>query len=316
MLTPAQLLHDLYGSKALLSLAAGRLLPKERIELLHRPRSASVDDVVWTHDDVPLLDEARALLGPKPRRQRRDDEVRTYGHIVIDEAQDLSPMQLAMISRRSLNGSLTVVGDIAQSTGAWAHANWDEILSLLPDRRPARREQLTVGYRIPGPNMDLAARVLARSAPDLLPPRSVRQDGRPPHFIRVDASEDLGPAIARAVRDEIAAVDNGNVAVIAPASRVDLCSAALTAHGIDHGVAIEQGLNHQVTVVPVGIVKGLELDATVVVDPAGILAEEAQGMRALYVALTRATKLLTIVHAGDLPDVLAPVGSTAPQPVG
>ncbi len=317
VLTPAQLLHDLFGSKALLSLAAGRLLSKERVELLHRVRSASVDDVVWTHDDVPLLDEARALLGPKPRRQRRDDEeIRTYGHIVIDEAQDLSPMQLAMISRRSLNGSLTVVGDIAQSTGAWAHANWDEILSLLPDRRPARREQLTVGYRIPGPNMDLAARVLARSAPDLLPPRSVRQDGRPPHFVRVEASQPLGPAIAQAVRDEIAAVGHGNVAVIAPASRVDECSASLTAAGIDHGVAIEQGLNHQVTVVPVGIVKGLELDATVVVDPAGILAEEAQGMRALYVALTRATKLLTIVHTGDRPDVLAPVGSTEPQPVG
>ncbi|MCB0964943.1 MAG: AAA family ATPase, partial [Acidimicrobiales bacterium] len=146
VLTPAQLLHDLFGSKALLHLAAGRHLSRERADLLHRPRSASVDDVVWTHDDVPLLDEARALLGPKPRRRKRDDdEIRTYGHIVIDEAQDLSPMQLAMISRRSLNGSLTVVGDIAQSTGAWAHADWDEILALLPDRRAPRREELTVG---------------------------------------------------------------------------------------------------------------------------------------------------------------------------
>ena len=317
VLTPAQLLHDLFGSKALLRLAAGRNLADPRVELLFRPRSAFVDEVVWTHDDVPLLDEARALLGPKPRRSKReDDEIRTYGHIVIDEAQDLSPMQLSMISRRSLNGSLTVVGDIAQSTGAWAHADWNEILSLLPDRRPARREQLTVGYRIPGPNMDLAARVLARSAPDLRPPQSVRQDGRPPQFVRVDGEAALASAIAQAVRDEIAAVDHGNVAVICPASRVDECSAALSAVGIDHGVAIEQGLNHQVTVVPVGIVKGLELDATVVVDPTGILDEEAQGMRALYVALTRATKLLTIVHVGDLPDVLAPVGTIHPQPVG
>jgi DNA helicase IV len=317
VLTPAQLLHDLYGSRALLRLAAGRHLSEARIDLLHRRRSATVDEVVWTHDDVPLLDEARSLLGPKPRKvKREDDEIRTYGHIVIDEAQDLSPMQLAMISRRSLSGSLTVVGDIAQSTGAWAHADWNEILSLLPDRRPARREQLTVGYRIPGPNMDLAARVLARSAPDLLPPRSVRQDGRPPIFRRVEEGVPLGPAIAQAVRDEIPAVDNGNVAVICPASRVDECSAALAAVGIDHGVAIEQGLNHQVTVVPVGIVKGLELDATVVVDPAGILDEEAQGMRALYVALTRATKLLTVVHPGDLPDVLASADASEPQPVG
>ncbi len=172
-----------------------------------------------------------------------------------------------------------------------------------------------MGYRIPGPNMDLAARVLARSAPDLRPPRSVRQDGRPPIFRRVDELA-LGPAVAAAVRDEMAAVGSGNVAVICPASRVAECSAALTSVGIDHGVAIEQGLNHQVTVVPVGIVKGLELDATVVVDPGGILDEEAQGMRALYVALTRATKLLTVVHPGELPDVLAGADAPQAQPVG
>ncbi|MCB1029876.1 MAG: AAA family ATPase [Acidimicrobiales bacterium] len=316
VLTPAQLLHDLFGSKALLHLAAGRKVSEREIDLLYRQREASADNVVWTHDDVPLLDEARALLGPKPRKVKRDeDEIRTYGHIVVDEAQDLSPMQLAMIARRSLNGSLTVVGDIAQSTGAWAHADWNEILSLLPSRREPRREELTVGYRIPGPNMDLAARVLAVSAPELTPPRSVRQDGRKPVVVRVDWESDLASALVNAVLDEVAAVESGNVAVICPASRLSDCSEALSAAGIDHGVAIEQGLNHQVTVVPVGIVKGLELDATVVVDPAAIIAEEAQGMRALYVALTRATKLLTIVYVGDLPEVLA---SDDPddQPVG
>lgn len=321
VLTPAQLLHDLFGSKALLHLAAGRHLSEQRIDLLRRPRAGSVDQVVWTHDDVPLLDEARALLGPKPSKKRRDeDDLRTYGHIVIDEAQDLSPMQLRMLTRRSLNGSMTVVGDIAQSTGAWAHADWDEILALLPQKRGARREELTVGYRIPAPNMALAARVLAVSAPELRPPRSVREDGRPPVFQRVDDPAALGPAIADAVRAEVAAVGNGNVAIICPASRTAECSAALTAVGIDHGVAIERGLNHQVTVVPVNIVKGLELDATVVVDPAGILEEEAQGLRALYVALTRATKLLTIVHPGELPSVLqgheAPDPDPEPQPVG
>ena len=317
VLTPAELLHDLFGSMALLRLAGGRKLSDEQLALLRRPRSESVHHVLWTHDDVPLLDEARALLGPRPhQRKRDDDEVRTYGHIVIDEAQDLSPMQLRMLTRRSLNGSMTVVGDIAQSTGAWAHADWDEILSLLPQRRAARSEELTVGYRIPGPNMELAARVLAVSAPDMTPPRSVRQDGRPPRLERVEEPSALGAAIARAVQAEIAEVGHGNVAVICPASRVEESSAALTALGIEHGVAIEQGLNHQVTVVPVGIVKGLELDATVVVDPAGIVEEEAQGLRALYVALTRATKLLTIVYPGDLPDVLYPATAPEPQPVG
>ena len=308
VLTPAQLLHDLFGSKALLRLAAGRDVDLRAIEVLHRERSESVDQVVWTQDDVPLLDEARALLGPKPKRRNddTDDEVRTYGHIVVDEAQDLSPMQLRMLTRRSLNGSMTVVGDIAQSTGAWAHADWNEILSLLPSKREARREELTVGYRIPELNMELAARVLTNAAPDITAPRSVRRGGRPPRLTQVSETAPLGPAVAEAVRAELASVGTGNVAVIAPASRVDECHRALSEAGIDHGMATERGLSHQVTIVPVGIVKGLELDATVVVDPGGIISEEAQGLRALYVALTRATKHLTVVHPGELPDAMSP----------
>ncbi|MCU1353270.1 MAG: helicase, superfamily [Acidimicrobiales bacterium] len=289
VLTPAQLLHDLFGSAALLRLAGRRAFDADELAALHRPRAAHVDDVVWTQDDVPLLDEARALLGPRSRKRRDADEIRTYGHIVVDEAQDLSPMQLRMLSRRSLNGSMTVVGDIAQSTGAWAHASWDEILSHLPERRPPRREQLTVGYRIPGPNMELAARVLARSAPDLAPPRSVRQDGRPPRIVAVPSNGALGTAVAAAVADEVAAVGSGNIAVICPARLTDELGDALAAAGVPHGRAIQQGLDHQVTVVPVGLVKGLELDGTVVVEPAEILAEEAQGLRALYVALTRSS---------------------------
>ena len=307
VLTPAQLLHDLFGSAALLRLASAKVLSDEEQQALHRPRAAHVDDVVWTQDDVPLLDEARALLGPPPRRVRDDaDEISTYGHLVVDEAQDLSPMQLRMLSRRSLNGSMTVVGDIAQSTGAWAHADWDEVLRFLPDRRPSRWAELTVGYRIPAPNMELAARVLAVSSPELKPPRSVRQDGRPPRFLAVSEPGELGESVAAAVREEAEAVGNGNIAVIAPASLTEGLSDALVAAGIEHGRAIQQGLDHQVTVMPVGLVKGLELDATVVVEPATIVSEETQGLRALYVSLTRATKRLTIVHARPLPDMLEP----------
>lgn len=305
VLTPAELLHDLFGSKALLKLAVGRSLSEGEVERLHRPRSADVESVVWTTADVPLLDEARAVLGPTPKQKRRgDDEVRTYGHLVVDEAQDLSPMQLRMLARRSLNGSMSVVGDIAQSTGAWAHSGWDEILSQLPDRKPPRRAELTVGYRIPAPNMELAVKVLAEAAPDLSPPQSVRQDGRPPRFDHVEPAR-LGQAVAAAVSQDIGEVGNGNVAVICPTSLVDDMSLALAEAGIEHGRATQQGLDHQVTVVPVSLVKGLELDATVVVEPAAMVAEEAQGPRALYVALTRATKLLTIVHAEPLPSVLA-----------
>lgn len=309
VLTPAELLHDLYGSKGLIELAGRQHLSAEEQAALHRPRSETVDAVIWRTDDVPLLDEARALLGATPRAKKHGDgdEVRTYGHIVVDEAQDLSPMQLRMLGRRSLNGSMTIVGDIAQSTGAWAHASWDEILDLLPQRREPRRAELTVGYRIPGPNMDLAAKVLVEAAPELRPPRSVRQDGRPPRVVPAPALEGgLAATVLQITAEEVAAVGTGNVAVIAPSSLVDPLSEAFTAAGVEHGVATTSGLSNQITIVPVGMVKGLELDATVVVEPAAILAEEPQPMRSLYVALTRATKLLTIVHARPLPPVLHP----------
>ena len=307
VLTPAQLLHDLFGSRALLRHAGRGQLTEDESDALHRPRSVAVEQVVWTNDDAPLLDEARALLGPRPRARRTngdgDDEVRTYGHIVVDEAQDLSPMQLRMLNRRSLNGSMTVVGDIAQSTGEWAHGSWQEILDHLPDRRPPRRAELTVGYRLPAPNMALASRVLRVAAPDLSPPTSIREDGDPPRILRADPG-DLAARVVATAGDELAAVGNGNVAVIVPASLVDEVSDAFAASGVDFGRATRHGLDAQITVVPVGLVKGLELDASVVVEPAAMVDEEAQGLRALYVALTRATKRLAVVHARPLPEAL------------
>src|SRR5439155_24622426 len=136
--------------------------------------------VRWSEHDAGLLDEARALLGPPTVRngkarnpeQTDADEIRTYGQIVIDEVQDLTPMQLRMATRRSLNGSMTVVGDIAQATGPHAPRDWSDILRHLPDRRPARISDLTIGYRIPAQTMALASRVLRVAAPALSPPTS------------------------------------------------------------------------------------------------------------------------------------------------
>jgi DNA helicase IV len=309
VLTPAQLLHDLFGSRALVDLAAGRHLTEDERAALLRPRQDDVAAISWTHDDVPLLDEARALLGPKGRSKRRlngsdPDEIRTYGHIVVDEAQDLSPMQLRMLERRSLSGSMTVVGDIAQATGVWAHRNWDEILEHLPRKRVAQRAELSIGYRIPGPSMELAARVLAVAEPDLRPPSSVRQTGDPPRIVPVDDA-DLAVRAAAVAVEERNTVDPGSVAVIAPDTLVDAVAGALDAAGVEFGRAARNGLESRVTLVPVSLVKGLELDAAVVVEPAAIVDEQAQGLRALYVALTRATKRLAIVHARPLPDALA-----------
>ena len=301
VLTPAHLLHDLYGSTSLLHSANRGCFTIDEIDRLYRPRSGHADDVVFTFQDVPLLDEARALLGYRPGK-RDEDAIRTYGHICVDEAQDLSPMALRMINRRSLNGSMTVVGDIAQATGSWAHDDWESVLEQLPDKHEPQRRELTIGYRIPAPAMELANRVLPFAAPDLRPPDAVRDDGEPPRV--VEAREGLGPAVVAAIRTELEAVGNGNVSVIVPGSLFDIVRAALDEGDIAHGGPSRHGLDQQVTVVPVRLVKGLEVDAAVVVEPARIVAEEIQGVRSLYVALTRATKRVAVVHEEPLPDIL------------
>ena len=302
-LTAEHLVHDLYGGRALLRSAAHGLLRRRDAELLYRPRSRHVTEVVWTAHDVPVLDEARAVLGPRSGHKTSDD-IRTYGHIVVDEAQDLSPMAVRMLARRSLNGSMTLVGDIAQATGAWAHDDWESVVEDLPSRRPTSFAQLTVGYRLPQPTMDVAARVLAAAAPELEPPTAVREEGDEPRFVEVAVPARLGATVAALVRSELALIGPGNLAVIAPDALVAIVSEVLQASGIDHGMIYEGALNRQVTVVPVGLVKGLELDAAVVVEPARIVRDERNGLRALYVALTRATRRLAIVHAEPLPPCL------------
>ncbi len=305
LLTPAQLLHDLFGSKGLLKLATRGVLDESEALALFRPRSESVDDVRWTPADVALLDDARDVLGPKPGRNGKiddADEIRTYGHIVIDEVQDLTPMQLKMATRRSLNGAMTIVGDLAQATGPLAPTDWQDVLDHLPDRKPSRVIGLSVGYRIPGQIMELANKVMAAATPTLRAPQSVRVGDAAPVVVR--AAGPLGAAVADEVRSITAALPNASLGVIAPDSMIDELSEHLTAAGVNHGTATRTGLDEGVTLVPVSVVKGLELDAVVVVEPARIVADHEHGMRSLYVALTRPTQRLSIVHADDLPDPL------------
>jgi len=305
VLTPPDFLHDLFGSRALLRLAASRWLHEGEWTALRRDRKADRNEVVWSEADIALLDEARELLGPRSARSAAasDNDIRTYGHIVVDEVQDLTPMQLRMVARRSLNGSMTVVGDIAQATGPFAPDDWSEVLAHLPDRRAPRITELTVGYRIPSQVMAMANRILRVAAPRIAPPRAVREGDLPPAVVRVEPGG-LGAAIADAVRDLGRDLGDAGIAVVSPGSLVDVVSAALDEAGIEHGLAASRGLESDVTVVPVALAKGLELDGVVLVEPARVVAEERQGLRALYVALTRATRRLTVVHADPLPEAL------------
>ena len=301
VLTPAELLHDLFGSMALLRLAASDVLEEREYKALHRPRSESVDDVRWTAADVALLDDAREVLGPRPGKNGKideADEIRTYGHIVIDEVQDLTPMQLKMATRRSLSGSMTVVGDIAQATGPMAPDDWDQVLEYLPNRKPPRVIGLSVGYRIPAQIMELANKVMTAATPGLRVPESVRLGDVGPRVIR---AESLTDGVINEVRLLLADMAAGSVAVVAPDGLCDDVSAALSGAGLEHGRAGTAGLDQSLTVVPVSVIKGLELDAVVVVEPSRIVSDQQHGMRALYVALTRSTQRLTVVFADELP---------------
>ncbi|WP_419863042.1 HelD family protein [Candidatus Poriferisodalis sp.] len=311
LLTPAQLLRDLYGSRALLRSAAGGVLADAETEQLYRPRGDSEADYEWSDADVPVLDEAYAVLGPRSRSRKRrsDTEMRTYGHIVVDECQDQPPMALRMIARRSLNGSMTLVGDIAQATSAHAPSSWHEILAHLPSGPVApQQSELTLSYRIPQPSLELANQVLAAAAPGLAPPAAVRIDGSPPRF--VTAPDGVAQAVLDTVVFEAAELDGGSMLVVSPAEFMDDLAELLAAAGVDFGRATAASrnatgaLHPHVTLAPVRLCKGLETDGVVVVEPAAMVDEEPQGLRALYVALTRATKRVAVVSSRPLPEPL------------
>jgi DNA helicase IV len=317
-LSPHELLHDLFGAPPLIRAAGRGVLTPEEQALLHRPRSSSFDEVAWTSADPPLVDEARHLLGP--RNGAADDGVRKYGHIVVDEVQDLSPMQLRMLTRRSLSGSMTVVGDVAQATAPWAPRSWADITEHLPRKRPARTVELTVSYRTPSEVLAVASRVLAIAAPELTPPRPVRRTGVEPRMIAVRDGDggrpgatvaDLGRVVATVAAEEVAAVAPGRVAVLAPEGLLTTLADALAAADVpvvDARDMRKGGLFEPLVLLAADAANGLEFDAVVVVEPAVIAGETARGLRTLYVALTRPTQRLSVVHLTPPPVALDAAG--------
>ena len=229
----------------------------------------------WSEADLPLLDEARALLLGPPQQ---------YGHVIVDEAQDLTPMQLRMVARRAAS-SFTILGDIAQATGPIAYHRWDELLPYLPDGDRAQVEELRHAYRVPREIMAVALPLLERIAPDVEPPLAYRVGADPPRV--VPAEEPL-----RAAFEEAAGLagEEGLLAVIAPASL----------RGEESGSLFDET---RIAVLTPREAKGMEFDHVIVVEPAQIVEEaaEGQGLRELYVALTRPTRTLVLVHSRPLP---------------
>ena len=305
-LSAEELLHDLFGALPLVALAAGGILTEEEQAMLGRARRTSLDQIPWSTADLALIDEARVLLGsrrPGRAASAEGEEPRTYGHIVVDEAQDLSPMQLRMVARRSLSGSVTVVGDIAQATGPWAPGGWDEVTAHLPATRTARLVELSVSYRTPAEVVELAARILAQAVPGMAPPTAVRRTGESPAVIQAEPGT-LADTAAQVAARLVSSVAPGTAAVLAPASLVADLSVALDRAGAQAADPRAEGLGAPLSLLPVDLANGLEFDAVVVVEPAAVAEESPQGLRALYVAVTRPTQRLAVVYERPMPVAL------------
>jgi DNA helicase IV len=240
----------------------------------------------------------------------------TYGHVIVDEAQELSPMAWRLIMRRCPTRSMTIVGDIAQTGDLSGAASWGEVLSPFVANR-WRLEQLSVNYRTPSEIADVADDVLAAIEPGLAAPRSVRSTGVPPRAVRVDlvpgpdgvrTATALEDTVAKVLAEEAGAVGDGRTAVLVPAARVASLRERLLGtydpEADGAGAETDVDLTAPVVVLPVTAAKGLEFDAVVVVEPAELLAESVRGANDLYVALTRSTQRLAVVHAEPLPAML------------
>ncbi|GAA3936784.1 HelD family protein [Actinoplanes auranticolor] len=287
-LTPEGLVVALLSDPELLATATEGILTEAEQEVLRWAKPPrTVKAAKFSAADLVLIDEAAGLL----------EREQSFGHVVVDEAQDLSPMQARAIARRSEHGSITLLGDLAQGTAPWAAADWRVTLRHLgkPD---AVVVPLTVGYRVPAVVVALANRLLPALGVDVPEAVSLRRDGD----LSVVGVPSPAEADAAMLVEVTAALEHeGSVAVIAADAAVDRLRAHLAAAGLAAATPDDVDSEARVTVVPATLVKGLEYDHVVVVEPAEIVAAEPRGLHRLYVVLTRAVSRLSVVHAEPLP---------------
>jgi len=288
---PVRVVFDLLSDpQAIAMFADGVLSDAEQQAIAWAKPPRGPGPARWSAADAVLIDEVTDLI----------ERTASLAHIVVDEAQDLSAMASRAIGRRATTGSVTVLGDIAQGTTAWATGSWEQMLSDM-GKPEAALEILNTGYRVPRQILDFASRLLTQIAPDLEPARSVRQDPGSLAITPVPAG-DLDRALAAVCA---AALEQpGSIAVITADGEAAKAAAALRAADLPHAVLDGEAESAKLTVVPVGLVKGLEFDHVIVLEPATIAAAEARGLQRLYVALTRAVSRLTVLHTRPLPEPL------------
>ncbi|MCX4609885.1 AAA family ATPase [Streptomyces mirabilis] len=290
---PAKLVLRLLTDADFLAVHADGILDEdEQKEILWSKPVRSVKSAKWSPADAVLIDEATDLV----------QRTHSLGHVVLDEAQDLSPMQYRAVGRRCTTGSATVLGDLAQGTTPWATRSWDEALAHL-GKGEAVIEELTVGFRVPTDVIAYASRLLPHIAPGLTPVASVREN---PGFFEVrptTVDEQVVDACEELLRNE------GSVGLIAADARIPALTEALAAAGLTYlGPGEETTAQTRLTLVPASLAKGLEYDYVVLDEPQAVVdgePDERTGLRRLYVALTRAVSGLTVTHAAPLPQQLA-----------
>ncbi|WP_454337851.1 HelD family protein [Streptomyces glaucescens] len=290
---PAKLVLRLLADADFLAAHADGILSEdEQKAILWAKPARSVKSAKWSAADAVLIDEAADIV----------ERTHSLGHVVLDEAQDLSPMQYRAVGRRCTTGSATVLGDLAQGTTPWATRSWQEALTHL-GKADAVIEELTAGFRVPTDVITYASRLLPHIAPGLTPVASIREN---PGFFEVRAVSGTGDVVAAC---EESLRNEGSIGLIAADARVPALAEALAEAGIPFlAPGEETTLQTRLTLVPASLAKGLEYDYVVLDEPQAVVdgePDERTGLRRLYVALTRAVSGLTVTHAAALPPQLA-----------
>ncbi|WP_443056865.1 HelD family protein [Streptomyces sp. MT206] len=294
LMEPAKLVLRLLSDPEFLAEHADGVLSEEERGLLLWPKPfRSVKSAKWSAADLVLIDEAADLV----------ERTHSLGHVVLDEAQDLSPMQYRAVGRRCTTGSATVLGDLAQGTTPWATRSWAEALTHL-GKPEAVLEELTAGFRVPREVIAYASRLLPAISPGLAPVSSVRET---PGSLIVSPTSDLTASVIEACRGSLG--HEGSIGLIAADARIPELGEALVAAGLPYlSPGEETTAQSRLTLVPASLAKGLEYDYVVLDEPAAIVSgepDERTGLRRLYVCLTRAVSGLTALHAAPLPAALA-----------
>ncbi|GGX28105.1 DNA helicase [Streptomyces malachitofuscus] len=289
---PAKLVLRLLGDAGFLAEhAEGLLDEQEQKTILWAKPARSVKSAKWSAADAVLIDEAADLI----------QRTHSLGHVVLDEAQDLSPMQYRAVGRRCTTGSATVLGDLAQGTTPWATRSWEEALRHL-GKQDAVIEELTAGFRVPTDVITYASRLLPHIAPGLTPVASIREN---PGFFEVRRSGGTDDVVA-ACRELLG--NEGSVGLIAADTRIPELAEALTSAGIAYVAPGEETTRTtRLTLVPASLAKGLEYDYVLLDEPAAVVhaePDERTGLRRLYVTLTRAVSGLLLTHTAPLPSQL------------